>query len=81
MKQLIMTFFLILLCYSLFFNKKTENLINDEINFKQKDVYTPLLPDVNSDTVNYMNFNSSMAMFSTWWVCGNMSTGCTLLTR
>ena len=59
MKQLILTFFLVILCYSLFFDKKTENPTKDEINFTQEDAIIPYLPYMASDTVNLITLNNN----------------------
>jgi len=82
MKQLILTFFLVILCYSLFFDKKTGNRTKDEIYYIQEEAIIPYNPYLASDTVNYIPFfSSSKAMFSTWCVYGNISADCTLLTQ
>ena len=60
MKQLILTFFLVILCYSLFFDKKTANRAKDEINFIQEDAIIPNLPYLALDTVNYFTLNNTI---------------------
>jgi len=59
MKQLILTFFLVILCYSLFFDKKTENYTKEEINFIQEDAIVPNIPYTASDTVNLITLNNN----------------------
>ena len=54
MKQLILTFFLVILCYSLFFDKRTEGVIKNEINYMQHNAYHSLLPNLAMDTMNYL---------------------------
>jgi len=78
MKQLLLTFFFVIMCYSLFFNNKAADRTNDEINYIQKDIFAPLLLEIASDSLNYVTFNSNNAMFSTCCVYGNISTGWTL---
>jgi hypothetical protein len=54
MKQLILTFFLVIFCYSLFFDKKAEKQpIVDEINYVQKGNLSPQLYVDVPDTMNY----------------------------
>ena len=52
MKQLILTFFAIILCYSLFFNNDTKSPAVDEINYIYEDTYTPNVNTIISDTFN-----------------------------
>jgi len=52
MKQLILTFFLAILCYSLFFDKKTVNPVKGEMNYVQKEAFIPFSPALVSDTAN-----------------------------
>jgi len=58
MKQLILTFFLVILCYSLFFDKKIDSPTKDEINFTQEDAISPYLPYLVSDTVYDITLNN-----------------------
>ena len=59
MKQLIFTFFLVILCYSLFFDKKAEILpVVDEIDYVQKEVISPKFYRGIPDTMNYFALNS-----------------------
>jgi len=53
MKQLILTFFLVILCYSLFFDKKTAVPAKENINLLQENTFTPLLTDLVPDTASY----------------------------
>lgn len=54
MKQLILTFFLVILCYSLFFDKEVEKQpVMDEINYVQKEVVNPQIHLTVSNTMNY----------------------------
>ena len=52
MKQLILTFFLVILCYSLFFDKKTGHYTNDVNNYIHTDANILLAPYMVSDTVS-----------------------------
>ena len=59
MKQLILTFFLVILCYSLFFDKKAETRsVVDEINYIQKEDFSPRIHIEVLDTMNYFAFYS-----------------------
>jgi len=77
MKPLLLTFFFVIMCYSLFSNQKEADRTNDEINYIQKDIFAPLLHEIASDSLNHLTFNSNNAMFSTCCVYGNISTAWT----
>ena len=65
MKQLILTFFAVILCYSLFFDKKPKTHAVDEIDYIHQDAaLVPNLKIVN-DTVNYfaLYFDSECVYF------------------
>ena len=64
MKQLILTFFLVILGYSLFFDKKAEQLpVVDEINYVKKEAFYPHIHVEAADTIPYF------AMYNpTGWV-------------
>ena len=64
MKQLILTFFLVILCYSLFFDKKTESQTKDEINFIQEDAIIHYLPYLALDTVDYFTLNNNTMVWN-----------------
>ncbi len=54
MKQLILTFFAVILCYSLFFdNNGKEKPAVDEINYIYEDAFIPNLYFRAPDTLNY----------------------------
>lgn len=53
MKQLILTFFAVILCYSLFFDKKEKKPTVDEINYIYEDASVPALNFIAPDTLNY----------------------------
>ena len=53
MKQLILTFFAIILCYSLFFDKEKKTNAIDEINYIHQDAASVPNPKAASDTLNY----------------------------
>ena len=57
MKQLILTFFAVILCYSLFFDKKSENPTVDEINYIRENaqIYDARL--VAPDTMGHITMN------------------------
>ena len=63
MKQLILTFFLVILCYSLFFDNEKVDSAKDEINYIQEDIFIPYLPYKASETVNYLTLQN----YSTNW--------------
>lgn len=48
----------------------------------QKQIIVTGIPLVNSKLLvgHHHYFSSSSTTFSTWWVCGNISTGCTRVT-
>ena len=53
MKRLILTFFLVIFCYSLFFDKKEEKQsVVDEINHIPKEDLNPLIHIENPDTTH-----------------------------
>lgn len=55
MKQLILTFFAVILCYSLFFDKEAKKPAIDEINY----IEDTLIPDLNQiapDTLTHYTF-------------------------
>jgi len=52
MKQLILTFFAVILCFSLFFDKKSEKPIVDEINYIHEAPNISGLPYATPDTMN-----------------------------
>ena len=54
MKQLILTFFAVILCYSLFFDKEKKTHVIDEINYIQQDAASVPNPKAVSDTLNYL---------------------------
>ena len=54
MKQLIMTFFVVILCYSLFFDKKAENPAIDEINSIQDDAQISDFPHIAPYTMHFI---------------------------
>ena len=53
MKQLILTFFAVILCYSLFFDKEPKTHAIDEINYIHQDAAS--IPNLNTapDSLNY----------------------------
>ena len=53
MKQLILTFFAIILCYSLFFDKEKKTNAIDEINYIHQDAASVPNPKAVADTLNY----------------------------
>ncbi|MDR0575936.1 MAG: hypothetical protein LBG96_18250 [Tannerella sp.] len=53
MKQLILTFFAVILCYSLFFDNETEKSVSDEINYIYEDTLSPDPYLQAPDTLNY----------------------------
>ncbi len=53
MKQLIFTFFAVILCYSLFFDEKDTKPTVDEINYIYEDASVPALNFIAPDTLNY----------------------------
>ena len=57
MKQLILTFFAVILCYSLFFDKEKKAHAIDEINYIREDA--ALVPNLKTvpDTLYYFSFN------------------------
>jgi len=54
MKQLILTFFAVILCYSLFFDKESGRLIVDENNYIQESPQISGLPFIAPDTMNFL---------------------------
>ena len=52
MKQLILTFFLVILCFSLFFDKKTAEPVRDKIILNQADAFKPYLTDIAPENAN-----------------------------
>ena len=54
MKQLILTFFAVILCYSLFFDKKAENPAIDEINYIHEGVQIPDFHPTVPDTMHFI---------------------------
>jgi hypothetical protein len=61
MKQLIVTFFAVVLCYSLFFDNETEKPAVDEINYIYEDTLIPYLYLQAPDTLNYFTlYNHSI---------------------
>ena len=59
MKQLLLTFFAVVLCYSLFFDNKTEKPIVDEINYIQEDFQISGFQHIAPDTMNFLTFYNS----------------------
>ena len=53
MKQLILTFFAVILCYSLFFDKEPKVTPVDEINYIYNGAYIPDVNVIVPDTFNY----------------------------
>ena len=53
MKQLILTFFAAILCYSLFFDKETKTDTIDEIDYIRQDAASVPNPKAVPDTMNY----------------------------
>ena len=63
MKQLILTFFAVILCFSLFFDKKTENHMVDEINYINE---APSISGINyiaPDTMHFLTFHHESISF------------------
>lgn len=62
MKQLILTFFAVILCYSLFFDtKKTKEPEVDKINYIHEDALMPELDLITPDTLtHYTLYNADM---------------------
>ena len=58
MKQLLLTFFAVVLCYSLFFDNKTEQPIVDEINYIHEDFQISGFQYIAPDTMNYLTVTS-----------------------
>ena len=58
MKQLILTFFLVILCYSLFFDKKPDPINIEEVFFIQKEADNQHSPYIYSDTANFITSNT-----------------------
>ena len=56
MKQLILTFFAVILCYSLFFDKKTEKQAADETNSIHEGVQISDFPPVIPEAMHYITF-------------------------
>ena len=54
MEQLILTFFAIILCFSLFFDKKTEKPLVDKINYIHDE--TPKISGIHYEAPDTMNF-------------------------
>ena len=54
MKQLILTFFAVILCYSLFFDKEPKMHTIDEINYIHQDAASVPNPKATTDTLNYL---------------------------
>ena len=62
MKQLLLTFFGVILCYSLFFDKEAEKPAVDGINYIHRDVRIPELHYISPDTMTYFAFyNNNLA--------------------
>ena len=56
MKQLLLTFFAVILCYSLFFDTEPKATAVDEINYIYKVDNTPNVITIVPDTFNYLAF-------------------------
>jgi hypothetical protein len=54
MKHLILTFFAVILCYSLFFDNKSATTAADEINYVHENVSPPIYPIVFPDTMQFI---------------------------
>ena len=54
MKQLILTFFACILCYSLFFDKDKKTYVIDDINNLHQDAASIPNPEAVPDTLNYL---------------------------
>jgi hypothetical protein len=64
MKQLLLTFFAVILCYSLFFGKEDANPAVDEINYIYEKVSTPNYHSYFQDSMNYLTFYSGTEAWS-----------------
>ena len=53
MKQLILTFFAVILCYSLFFDTEPKATAVDEINYIYEGAFIPNVNVIVPDTFNY----------------------------
>ena len=58
MKQLLLTFFAVILCYSMFFDKKATNPVVDEINYMNNEVLIPNYHYTFKDSSHYLTFYS-----------------------
>lgn len=56
MKQLILTFFAVILCYSLFFDKEPEKTAVDGINYIYDNALSPVQPYIALDTLHKYSF-------------------------
>ena len=58
MKQLILTFFAVILCYSLFIDTEPKTTAIDEINYIYEGASIPTVNIIIPDTFNYLAFYS-----------------------
>ena len=58
MKQLLLTFFAVVLCYSLFFDNQAEQPIVDEINYIHEDIQISGFQYIVPDTMNFLTLTS-----------------------
>ena len=65
MKHLILTFFAVILCYSLFFDNKSKASAVDEINYIYEDVSIPNVNILVPDTFNYFSLYNTDSRFQT----------------
>lgn len=64
MKQLILTFFAVLLCYCLFFdNEKKKKTVTADVKVEKKEIYSPLLGSEVLPTDLY-NLNRAITSFT-----------------
>jgi hypothetical protein len=71
MKQLLLTFFGVILCYSLFFDKEAEKPAVDGINYIQRDFRSPNLHYISPDTMTYLAFYNNNPV--SWRMDSNLS--------
>lgn len=64
MKHLILTFFAIILFYSLFFDKKAAPIVVDEINYVHEDISKPNYPVFLPDTMLYLTSHGVNPLFT-----------------
>jgi len=64
MKQLLLTFFAVIFCYSLFFDKKAASPVVDEINYKYDEVRIPNYHYNFQDSMNYLTLYSGSEVWN-----------------